>query len=235
VLVETDADAQSDAEGKVVIRSEPPVLETIGKAPLRGGRIRWRLRPLEGTKVGVKGSVVATLTKPDGTQLQDSIPFEVLPAKEEKSKREKGLVPPFTVLPVSPEDVEIWSDLWPELSEGVTADEQAAVAYKAMKAGGEIKVYYSTVFESYRSMVDRLKQENPALAPLFQTSYEVWIGYHAILQEQARATLPEGIDEPAAERILEEDRIRVARMQVKQALQTANLRIQLMKAEAEVE
>ena len=235
VLVETDADAQFDAEGRIAIRSEPPVLETIGKAPLRGGRIRWRLRPLEGTKVSVKGAIVATLTKPDGKQLQDSIPFEVLPAKEAKSKREKGLVPPFTVLPVSPEDVEIWSDLWPDLSEGVTGDEQAVVAYKAMKAGGEIKVYYSTVFEPYRSMVDGLKQENPALAPLFETSYAVWVGYHAILQEQAKNTIPEGVDEQSAERILEEDRIRVARMQVKQALQTANLRSQLMKAEAEVE
>ncbi len=235
VLVETDADAQFDNENRIAIRSEPAVLETIGKAPLRGGRIRWRLRPLEGTKVGVKGSVVATLTKPDGTQLQDSIPFEVLPAKEAKSKREQGLVPPFTVLPVSPEDVEIWSDLWPDLSEGVTADQQAVVAYKAMKAGAEIKVYYSTVFEPYQSMVERLKQENAALAPLFQTSYEVWVGYHAILQEQARVSLPDGVADADAERILEEDRIRVARMQVKQALQTANLRSQLMKAEAEVE
>jgi len=136
---------------------------------------------------------------------------------------------------VSPEDVEIWSDLWPDLSEGVTGDEQAVVAYKAMRAGGEIKVYYSTVFEPYRSMVDGLKQENPALAPLFETSYAVWVGYHAILQEQAKNTIPEGVDEQSAERILEEDRIRVARMQVKQALQTANLRSQLMKAEAEVE
>jgi hypothetical protein len=174
-------------------------------------------------------------TKPDGTQLQDSIPFEVLAAKEAKSKREKGLVPPFTVLPVSPEQVEIWSSLWPNLSEGVTADDQAAVAYKAMKAGSEIKVYYSTVFEPYRSILDRLKQENPALAPLFDTSYAVWVGYHAILQEQARSGLPGGVDEDAAELILEEDRIRVAKMQVKQALQTANLRSQLMKAEAEVE
>src|SRR5207245_217008 len=85
---------------------------------------------------------------------------------------------PFTVLPVSPEQVEIWADLWPHLSEGVTADEQSVVAYKAMKAGAEIKVYYSTVFEPYRAMIDRLKLENPALAPLFETSYAVWVGYH---------------------------------------------------------
>jgi hypothetical protein len=235
VVVETDADAQFDNEDRIAIRSEPPVLETMGKAPLRGGRIRWRLRPLDGTKVGAKGIVVATLTKPDGTQLQDSVPFEVLEAKEAKSKREKGMVPPFTVLPVSPEQVEIWADLWPHLSEGVTADEQSVVAYKAMKAGAEIKVYYSTVFEPYRAMIDRLKLENPALAPLFETSYAVWVGYHAILQEQAKTTLPEGVDDEDAERILEEERIRVAKMQVKQAIQTANLRNQLMKAEAEVE
>src|SRR5207247_7050496 len=115
----------------------------------------------------------------------------VLAAKEAKSKQEKGMVPPFTVLPVSPEDVEIWSDLWPNLSEGVSEEEQSVVAYKAMKAGAEIKVYYSTVFEPFKAMVDRLKQENPALAPLFETSYAVWVGYHAILQEQAKATLPE--------------------------------------------
>lgn len=234
VLVETDADAQFDNEGRVAIRSEPPLLETMGKAPLHGGRIRWRLRPLETANVGMKGTVIATLTKPDGTQLRDSVPFEVLPAKEAKSKQEKGMVPPFTVLPVSPDQVELWADLWADRGEGASEEEQAAVAYKALRTTEEIKVYYSTVFGPYRSMIERLKQENPALAPLFETSYQVWIGYHAILQEQGRGAMPE-MDDTATDRILEEDRIRVARMQVKQALQTANLRSQLMKVEAEVE
>ncbi len=235
VLVETDADSQFDAEGRLGIRSEPPALETIGKAPLRGGRVRWRLRPLEGAKVGTKGAIVVSITRPDGTQLCDQVPFEVLAPREEKSQRERGLVPPFTVSPVSPDDVEIWTDLWPDLGEGAAPDDQASVAYKAMNAGGQIKVYYSIVFEAYSVAVDRLKRENAGLAPLFETSYAVWVGYHAILQEKAKVEFPEGMDEEAGDRLLEADRVRVATMQVKQALQTAQLRQELMRAHTEGE
>jgi hypothetical protein len=83
VLVETDADSQFDRENRVSVRSEPPVLEIAGKSPLRGGRIRWRLRPTSIARVGELGKVVTTVTLPSGAQLASEIPFEVLPASQE--------------------------------------------------------------------------------------------------------------------------------------------------------
>lgn len=235
VLVETDADAQFDREGRIAIRSEPTSLEQIGKAPLRGGRIRWRLRPLPETAAGTRGVIVATITKPDGSQIDDRVDFEVLPPREERTKRDKGKIPDFDVRPVSPEQEETWNDLWPQLGASAGEDELGAVAYKPFTASGQIVVYYSTVFGPYRAVIEKLKQENPVLAELFETSYKVWIGYHGILQENTKAQVPESLSEEDIERLMEEDRVRVAVMQVKQALQTAQLRQQLMKQQAEAE
>jgi hypothetical protein len=90
VLVETDADAEFDRLGKVAIRAEPALLEQLGKAPLRGGRVRWRLRPSASATAGAIGRIVVSITKPDGSQLTDEIGFQVLPAKDEKSKKDEG-------------------------------------------------------------------------------------------------------------------------------------------------
>jgi hypothetical protein len=233
VLVETDADSEYDRQGRIAIRCEPGALEQLGKAPLRGGRVRWRLRPVADAKVGVTGQVVVSITRPDGTQLQDAITFEVLAPREETAKKNKGLVPPFSVHPVSPDNTGLWEQVWPDLGEGVAPEDQATVAYKAITAGGLIKVYYSTVFGAYKQAIDRLKQESPVVAQLFETNYAVWVGYHAILQENAKAEMPVEIDDTAADQMLEQDRVRVAKMQVKQALQTARLRQQYMKQEEE--
>lgn len=235
VLVETDADAEFDRQGRIAIRCEPGALEQLGKAPLRGGRIRWRLRPVVDAKVGATGQIIVTITRPDGTQLQDTITYEVLAPREETTKKDKGLVPPFSVHPVSPDNIGLWEDVWPDLGEGVATEDQAAVAYKAMTAGGLIKVYYSTIFGAYKQTIDHLKQESPVLAQLFETNYAVWVGYHAILQENAKAEMPAEIDDTAADHMLEQDRMRVARMQVKQALQTAKLKQQYMKQGAATE
>jgi hypothetical protein len=125
--------------------------------------------------------------------------------------------------------------LWPDLDEGTSSGKLGGVAYKQERGAGKIIVRYSTIFEPYVAMVQKLTKESPALAPLFETSYKVWIGYHAILQEQAGNDVPEGVDEATADRLLEEDRARVARMQVKQALQTANLRHQLLKVQGQAD
>jgi hypothetical protein len=97
-----------------------------------------------------------------------------------------------------------------------------------VKTGAGIIVYYSTIFNSFAVETERLKSESSALADLFRTNYEIWIGYHAILQENNK---PNVNDVEAMEKILEAERAHVARMQVKQALRTAELTRRAMKAE----
>lgn len=235
VLVETDADSMFDKQGKVAIRAEPKILEEFGKSPLKGGRIRWRLRPIEGAIVGQNGKVIATITRPDGSQLSDEISFEILPARQSTAKPDKGMVPPFRIVPVSPEDEEQWTTLWPELGENATQEEQSRVAYKPLNINGEIHVYYSTIFTPYRETLDSLKLKGESAAQFFANGYQVWIGYHAILQESAKKEQIVDLDTEQLEIVLDEDRIRVAHMQVKQALQTARLREELVKAQAEMQ
>src|SRR5205823_3423921 len=98
-----------------------------------------------------------------------------------------------------------------------------SVAYKPISVGGGIVVYYSTIFEPFRAQIEKLKEAAAALPALFRTNYEIWIGYHAILQENARSDMPTQIDDEHLDEILEEDRIRVAKMQSKQARSTAEL------------
>lgn len=232
ILVHTDADHEFDRRGLVAIRTEPDCLELAGKSPLNGGRIRWRLRPRQTAKVGDVGKIVTTITTPDGRQLTDTTDFEVLAALEQKAKKAKGLVPKFEVIPINPtDDPEQWAAAWPDLSDENASEDQTAVAYKPVSVGGGIVVYYSTIFAPFKEQMDRLKQDSPALPALFRTNYEIWIGYHAILQENARDGKA-NIDEDALEAILEEDRIRVAKMQVKQAKATADLMNKVMKEKA---
>lgn len=235
VLVETDADARFDSEKRIAIRSEPDLLEIAAKSSLQGGRIRWRLRPksVEMATPGAKGKVIVTLTKPDGSQLQQEVQYELLPAKENEQKIDKGLVPPFEILPVSPtleKDAEVWGTLWPNLVDNVTPEEQARVAYKSLGGQGEMVVYYSTAFAPYVETVEKLKQQSPAKAELFETFYAVWVGYHAILQEREQGKAREGLDEDRYNTILEDERVRVAAVQVKQALQSALMKYELTKA-----
>ena len=224
VMVNTDADTEFDRQGRLSIRAEPDCLELAGQSKLTGGRMRWRLRPRHTAKAGDVGKVIATITKPDGRQLSDTIEFEVLPALEERTKKAKGMVPQFDVIPINPiDDPEQWAAAWPNLSDDAKDEELTAVAYKPISAGGGIVVYYSTIFGPFNEQMDKLKEDAAALPALFRTNYEIWIGYHAILQENARGDLKLPIDDEQLEDILEEDRTRVAKMQVKQARSTAEL------------
>ncbi|MCS6896459.1 MAG: hypothetical protein NZM29_00670, partial [Nitrospira sp.] len=169
LLVETDADSEFDHRGLVGIRSEPSCLELAGKSPLRGGRIRWRLRPRQTAMAGDVGRIIVTLTKLDGAQLTDAIDFEVLPALEEKTKKAKGYVPPFEIIPINPEDnQEEWALAWPNLGEDTLFEHQAAVSYKPVRVGGGITVYYSTIFGPFKEQVEKLKSENQAMSELFR-------------------------------------------------------------------
>jgi hypothetical protein len=237
VLVETDADAEFDRRGLIGIRSEPAMMEQAAKAPLRGGRIRWRLRPKAEAKAGDTGMVIVTITRPDGSQVTDEVAFEVLPATEEKAKKEKGFIPPFNIVPINPYDnQEQWDSAWPTLDPStVTAQDLESIAYKPVNLSGVIHVFYSTVFGPFKAQSEKLKNQNAALSELFRTNYEVWIGYHAILQEKGRNSGVEDVEMTTLEGLLETDRVRVAQMQVKQAMQTASLQHEAMRAKSGVE
>jgi hypothetical protein len=168
--------------------------------------------------------VLATLTKLDGSQLADSIDFEIFPAQEEKAQISKGQVPPFEIIPINPEDdAQAWAMVWPNLSENVSTEQQSTVAYKPLRISGGITVYYSTIFAPFRENVDKVKVQSATLLDLFRTNYEIWIGYHAILQESSRTGTSAPIEETILESLLEDDRTRVARVQVKEATRMAEL------------
>ncbi len=220
IVAETDADSEFETRGHLHIRTDPPSLEVATKAPLRGGRIRWRMRPKEGVVAGTSGTLIICITKPDGSQLTDSIAFDVLPFQEKEAKRSNGYIPPFEILPISPDD-ESWSTVWP--SDMDDTDAQARHAYKPENIGGKVVVFYSTVFKAFKEVVDRLKVTNPSRLELFQTNYKIWIAYHAILQSQTKCDPTSYKDEAAREIELDQDRQTMARVQVKQALQIAEL------------
>jgi hypothetical protein len=219
VVVETDADASYDKH--VQLRCEPPLLEVATRAPLRGGRIRWRLRPLQGAQSGQNGEIIATLTKPDGTQLITSVLFELTPAREKEAKKGQGQVPPFEVKSITPENSETWNVLWPDDRDDPLL--QSRHAYKALQTSGGITVYYSTVFRPYWEIMERLKITHPTRVTGFDTHYAVWLGYHAILQSQQTPQESSGVNDEALEQIQELERQTVARVQARQALRTAEL------------
>lgn len=233
VLVETDADSRFDQEGRVAIKTEPNCLEQASKVPLSGGRVRWRLRPRTTAKAGDTGKIIASITKPDGDQIRREIEFEVLKTVEEKTKKAKGFVPPFEIVAINPtDDAELWAQVWPDLSEGVQPEDEAAVAYKPLQIGGGITVFYSTIFGPFHEQVEKLTTESPALSQLFRNQYEIWIAYHAILQENGRSeTMGASGEQDSMEAALEAERTRVARMQVRQAKETAQLMHKAMRDE----
>lgn len=219
IVVETDADAAYDKH--IQVRAVPPMLEVATRAPLRGGRVRWRFRATQGAEADQEGEVIATLTRPDGTQLVSKVLFELAPAREKEAKKSRGQVPPFEIKPISPENSETWNLLWPDDHDDPGL--QSAHAYRALPAGGAITVYYSTIFTPYREVVERLKTSLPARCASFETNYAVWIGYHAILQTQHKSTEASGMTDEAIDQIQEIERQTVAKVQIRQALRTAEL------------
>jgi len=227
VRIETDADFRFGREGKLGIRAEPPKLEIASTGMLQGGRMYWRLRPTEDSKAGDTGEIIATIFKPDGSFLIAKVPYEILPAREEKGTKAKGLVPPFDIYPVDPYEErdrfdKIWDDLEPE-------DDITAVAYRTVPSGGTVNVYYSTAFAPYKNQLERLKQQ-AKLDALFRKYYKIWIGYHAILQHQERSHLAQlaGVPDEQLNKVQERERAIVAEMQVKQALQMAEMQSKVL-------
>jgi len=231
VIVETDADQEYDIRGLIHIRADPPVLEVETKSRLRGGRIRWRLRAKQDTQIGSFGELIVSLTRPDGSQLNGSCAFEILPPREVRSKQSIGQVPPFEITPISPQDSETWEAVWPNDMGG--PDAQTSHAYKVLQIGGKTVVFYSTVFHPFAETVEKLKAKNPGLLDLFTVQYEIWIAYHAILQfNHSTGATSVAADDERFEPYFDQERALVARMQIKQAITVAELMRKVMTATA---
>ncbi|MCB9056141.1 MAG: hypothetical protein H6549_09795 [Chitinophagales bacterium] len=229
IFVETDADSRFRNE--VRIKIEPETLEISSYFPLDGGRIKWRVKASQNAKIGDKGKIIVSLTKPNGDQIKDEADFEIIEPIEKPAKEEKGFVPDFAVLPVSPGD-DNWYKAWENVPED--SEEVFTVAYVPKKIGDKTIIYYSTVFPAFREMIDKLKISSSPLLKFFETNYKVWIGYHGILQYNGLQNefFSDEEQEKQIHKERERDRTLVAQMQVKQALKSADLMYKFSKQNA---
>ncbi len=115
-------------------------------------------------------------------------------------------------------DPEKFSQIWPDLA----SNETSQVAYRLMELAGALRVYYSSAFEPFREQMEKLKTK-PRLASIFREQYEVWIGYHGIMQWREKAGSDVDSDDKRFEDLRERERATVAAVQVKQALMIAEL------------
>jgi len=230
IRVETDGDSQFDKD--IRIKFTPEILDISSVWPLEGGRKKWRIKPIDGARIGDSGTISITLTKPNGDQLKADLPFEVLAQIEKSAKEERGHIPDFEVLPISPGD-DNWSTVWDDIPEH--SEEASAVAYIPIKIGNKTIVYYSTAFTPFKTVVDKLRLNNSPLYTFFETNYKVWIGYHGILQYNSTQNETFDGDETMEDAIKNEreaDRALIAQMQVKQAYKSSELMFQIQKQKA---
>ncbi|MDB2318018.1 hypothetical protein N9V88_00360 [bacterium] len=229
IAIETDADAEFDIRHMLKLEVMGGAAELAGETPLRGGRKRWRIRPLDNAMVGDTGQITVEILDSAGNQLMgEVVNYEVAPARERKVKKSTEKIPDFDITPISPDEVpEVWEELgWSDLAE----EEQLKVAYKPVSSGSKTVIYYSTVFTPFKNQENKLKSKSQALSRSFRQNYEIWIGYHAILQMQAEnSTSLTGDDDEKIEKLLEEERSRVARVQIRQAKMVSEMMLKLAK------
>jgi hypothetical protein len=190
--------------------------------------MRWRVKSNESAKVGDDFLITCTLTRPDGIQLTSDVAGTVTPAPAERTKASRAPIPNFDIVGIHPkDDGNTWNTLWPDLDAQDSTDERlASVAYKVLKTE-KLIVYYSKVFAPFAYEMQRLTLSDSPLLSYFKTGYEVWIGYHAILQNTDAAT------NGAAEELgnqFEAERRRVATVEVKQAIKNAEVMHKLQMA-----
>ncbi len=231
VKLETDGDSQFDKD--IRIKFEPESLDILTVWALEGGRKKWRIKVTEPAKVCDTGKISVTLTKPNGDQMKTEIDYEILEPVEKPSKEERGYIPDFEVLPITPND-----DRWKFAWENVPADSEEAlkVAYIPRRIGIKTIVYYNTDFNQFKETVDKLKIAGSPIYKFFETNYKVWIGYHGILQynNQQNETFANDEQEEKVKSEREKDRALVAQMQVKQAMKSSELMLQASKNKASV-
>jgi hypothetical protein len=230
IIVETDADSMFDTRGLLSIRFDPTVVDIASKSVLKGGRIRWRVKSNDTAKAGDDFLITCTLTKPDGIQLKSDVAGTIVPSPVRNTKASRAPIPDFDIIGIHPkDDANIWNTAWPDLDAEDSSDEKlASVAYKVIKAD-KIVVYYSKVFTPFANELQSLTMSESPLLPYFKTNYEVWIGYHAILQHADYVTTGKAED---ASHQLEEERCRVAILEVKQALKSAEMMHKLQIAQS---
>lgn len=230
VRIETDADERFDLEGRITLEFEPHKVEIAAVSPLTCGRKQWRLRAAESAKVGDTGIVTAVLSTPNGGDMRSTIRFEVTAPVDSGDQGKRGKVPDFDILPISPDkddDEDTWMQLWPQ-HEGKSRTTKSEVAYKVLSTGSKTIVYYSTAYGPYTERLERINSKSKALAELFDENYQVWIGYHAILQLPA----DQQADESGLE-AMEAERCRVAQIQLRVAEQLSELQRRVAKGESE--
>ena len=231
IVIETDADSTFDTKGMLSIRFEPAVVDIASKSVLKGGRMRWRVKTSDAAKLGDDFLITCTLTKPDGTQLKSDVVGTVVPAPVKSSKASRAPIPDFDIVGIHPkDDGTTWNALWPDLDADDCSEEKlASVAYRVLKTD-KLIVYYSKVFTPFASELQKLTLADSPLLPYFRTNFEVWIGYHAILQHADSGS--NGKAEEIGSQ-LEDERCRVATVEVKQAVKSSEIMHRLQVAQSQ--
>jgi hypothetical protein len=98
-----------------------------------------------------------------------------------------------------------------------------------VKAGDTLFIYYSTVFEDFAEIREKYAHRGQ-LVNMYQTEYEVWTALHAVTQYLAGTPEEHSLDVETMEKISEGERTRFGKVQAKQALRSANLKLAAEKA-----
>jgi hypothetical protein len=179
------------------------------------------------SSVGNKGKLSVSIKRPDGSRIIDSIAFEILAESKDKGKKSQLRIPKFDIRGIAPTDPE-WSMVWSDIDEDASQDLVTSVAFKPIEAQGSLIVYYSKVFAHFTRQYDEMKERHPDLVQEFEKDYRVWICYHGILDHLRERSHDAELTEEQSERMREENRKRIATVQVKQSISTARLRLELV-------
>lgn len=230
VRIETNANFRFDRQGFVNLRCEPQILEIASEAELQDGHKYWRLRATEDASVDDTSEVIVTITKPDGSQLEDTVNARIVEKPPASDEKVRGEVPSFDIRKIDPnENIERFFKIWDEASE----EDIPHIAYKSKETKEGVIVFYSTGFGPYKNAINKVNNKS-SLLELFEKNYKIWIGYHAILQSQEGKSMVSdlGVDEEVVNKVQEKERALVAIMQAEQAVRTAETQQDAISAKA---
>ena len=182
----------------------PDFLEVASMTPLKEGTASFKLRVKPDTAIGESGEITVSLGELSATSTAS-----VVQAAERHVKRTLGEIPHFDIVPISPSD-NVFTQIWPD------APDPSKLAYKPVRTPNGIMVFYNVEYAGLTQVLAKTKLKPRTYQDHLRTTYEVWIGYHAILQEYAEAL---GLDPLIAEPMLEQERCRVAQVQAMEAYQ----------------
>jgi hypothetical protein len=230
VAVSSDASREFADRGLIALRSENDFIEIVSFSAPKGGGFQWRVRVKDEVQVGAEDKLIAALTKPNGEQLSAEIAVKVGEPTEDKAEEGMDRIPNFEVLPVSPSNPEVWNMVWPEYPVETTPEsELTKLAYRSMKAGETLYIYYSTVFKDFAELHEKYAHRGQLVNAL-QTDYEVWTAFHAVTQHLAPPVEEFGLLTEEMDKIAEAERTRFGQVQAKQSLVAANRKIAMERA-----